>query len=69
MLNHTQRLIEETEDDNTSIVGIHPSFTDLITSMRSCYAIDDRLDKERTVFADTFDALRMNLSFYRMGDK
>jgi hypothetical protein len=65
MLNHTQRMIEETEDNGTAMVGIHPSFEDLITSMRSAYAVEDKLDKERTVFADTFDALRINLSWYR----
>lgn len=65
MLNHTQRMIEETEDDGTAMVGIHSQYTDLITSCRSAYAVEDKLDKERTVFADTFDALRMNLSWYR----
>ena len=65
MLNHTQRMIEETENDGTAMVGIHSQFEDLITSMRSTYAENDQLDKERTVHADTFDALRMNLSWYR----
>jgi hypothetical protein len=66
MLNHTQRMIEETADDGSAIVGVHPSFKDLITSCRSAYVIDnDVLDKDRTVSADTFDALRMNLSWYR----
>jgi hypothetical protein len=65
MLNHTQRMIQETEDDGTAMVGIHSSFTDLITSCRSAYAVEDKLDKERTVFADTFDSLLMNLSWYR----
>jgi hypothetical protein len=67
MLNHTQRMIEEQEqeDDGTALVGIHKQFEDLITSCRSAYAIEDKLDKERTVHVDTFDALRMNLQFYR----
>jgi hypothetical protein len=64
MLNHAQRMIEETEENGTAIVGIHSSFEDLITSCRSAYAVEDKLDKERTVHADTFDALRMNLSWY-----
>jgi hypothetical protein len=57
-------MMEETEDDGTAIVGINKQFEDLITSCHSAYAIEDKLDKERTVFADTFDALRMNLNFY-----
>ena len=44
---------------NSAILGIHPQFEDLITSCRSAYAIEDKLDKERTVFADTFDANRL----------
>jgi len=67
MLSHTRRIIEEQEDNGTALVGIHPSFEDLITSCRSAYATEDLLDKERTVFADTFDSLRMNLSYYRIG--
>jgi hypothetical protein len=65
MLNHTQRIISETEDDVTALVAIHPSFEDLITSCRSAYSTEDKLDKERTVHADTFDALRLNLSWYK----
>jgi hypothetical protein len=65
MLNHTQRMIEETEDDGSAIVGIHNSFGDLITSCRSSYVENERLNKERGVFADSFDALLMNLSYYR----
>jgi hypothetical protein len=64
MLNHTQRMIEFQEDDGTAIVGIH-KFEDLITSMRSAYAEGDKLDKTRGVFADSFDNLLMNLSWYR----
>jgi hypothetical protein len=64
MLNHTQRMLSEKEDDGTALVGIHKQFEDLITSCRSAYASNDVLDKERTVHADTFDALRMNLQYY-----
>src|SRR5215207_3754066 len=64
MLNHTQWIIQETEEDGSTLVGIHKSFEDLITACRSAYAIEDKLDKERTVHADTFDAL-LNLSWYK----
>jgi hypothetical protein len=59
-------MITEEEQDGSAIVGINCSFEDLITSCRSAYAVEDKLDKERAVFADTFDALRMNLSWYRL---
>ncbi|MDQ3840532.1 MAG: hypothetical protein M3297_14840 [Thermoproteota archaeon] len=65
MLNHTQRIISEKNEDGTALVGIHKQFEDLIISCRSAYAVEDKLDKERTVHADTFDALRLNLSYYR----
>jgi hypothetical protein len=65
MLNHTQRIIQETEDDGSALVAIHKQFNDLITSCRSAYSTEDKLDKERTVHADTFDALRLNLSWYK----
>ncbi len=61
-----QRIMEEIEDDGTALVAIHPSFEDLITSCRSAYAVEDKLDKkERTVHADTFDSLLLNLSWYK----
>lgn len=66
-LDHTQRMISEQEPDGSAIVGINGEhFKDLITSCRSAYAVEDKLDKERTVFCDTFDSLRMNLSWYRL---
>jgi hypothetical protein len=70
MLNHAQRMIEETEEteDNkeSALVAIHPSFQDLIDACRSAYAVENKLDKkERTVHADMFDALLLNLSWYK----
>ena len=69
MLNHTQRMLEEKEDDGSAIVGIHKQFEDLVTSCRSAYATEDKLDKERTVHSDTFDSLRLNLQYYKWSDK
>jgi hypothetical protein len=55
-------MLSERENDGGALVGIHKQFEDLTISCRSAYASDiDRLDKERTVHADTFDALRLNL--------
>jgi hypothetical protein len=58
-------MIEETEDGNTALLAIHPSFTDLIDSCRSAYAVNDKLDKDRTVHNDSFDSLLLNLSWYK----
>jgi hypothetical protein len=68
MMNHAQRMIEETEDDDngsTALLAIHPSFQDLIDSCRSAYAVNDKLDKDRTVHNDSFDSLLLNLSWYK----
>ena len=71
MLNHAQRMIEETEEDplsnneKSALVAIHPMFTDLIDACRSAYAVNKKLDKERTVHDDSFDSLLLNLSRYK----
>ena len=62
-------MIEEKDEDGTASFCIHKQFQDLITSCYSAYAVEDKLDKERTVHADTFDALRMNLQYYSWNDK
>jgi hypothetical protein len=57
--------MSEVEDDGSALVGIHKQFEDLIMACHSVYVVDsDKLDKERTVHADTFDSLRMNLQYY-----
>jgi hypothetical protein len=67
MLNHVQRMIEETEEDDNgaALVAIHSSFQDLIDSCRSAYAVNDKLNKDRTVHNDSFDSLLLNLSWYK----
>jgi hypothetical protein len=73
MLTHAQRMVEETEEDplnnndneKSALVAIHPSFTDLIDACRSAYAVEDKLDKERTIHNDSFDSLLLNLSWYK----
>jgi hypothetical protein len=70
MLNHAQRIIEFQEDDGTAVVGIdRDHFGDLITACRTAYAEGDKLLKDRGVFADSFDSLLMNLSFYKWSKK
>jgi hypothetical protein len=68
MLNHAQRMIEETEeeDDGSALLAIHSSFQDLIDSCRSAYTSgNDKLDKDRTVHNDSFDSMLLNLSYYK----
>ena len=65
MLTHSKWLIEETDDDGRALVAIDKRFDKLVTSMKTAQAIENRLDKEATVHDDLFDALRLNLSFYR----
>jgi hypothetical protein len=69
MTQHTQRMIQETDSDGSALVGIYKQFEDLIMACHSAYAIDDMLDKDRTVHADTFDCLRMNLQYYNWRSK
>jgi hypothetical protein len=75
MLNHAQRMIEETEEDplnneKSALLAIHPSYQDLIDSCRSAYTSgNDKLDKDRTVHNDSFDSMLLNLSYYRWSNK
>ncbi|CAN5540001.1 hypothetical protein BH18THE2_BH18THE2_28510 [soil metagenome] len=68
MLTHAKRIIEETEDSK-ALVAISKRYDKLITSLKTAQATENRLEKEATVYDDLFDALRLNLSFYRMENK
>ena len=65
MLQHTKWLLEETEDDGRSLIAIHPSFTKLITALRTAVAHEYKLQKEETSYDDILDAFRMALTFYK----
>lgn len=65
LLSHLKWLIEETDEDGKAMVGIDKRFEKVITSLRTAQAVENRLDKEATIHDDTFDSLRLNLSFYR----
>ena len=65
MLQHTQWLLEETEDDGSSLIAIHPSFEKLLTSLRTAVANEYKLDKEQTSYNDILDAFRLSLQFYK----
>ena len=65
MLQHTKWLLEETEDDGSSLIAIHTSFEKLLTSLRTAVANEYKLDKEQTSYNDILDAFRLSLAFYK----
>ena len=67
MLQHAKWLLEETEDDGSSLIAIHPTFEKLITSLRTAVANEYKLQKEETSYDDILDAFRLSLQFYKRG--
>ena len=65
MLQHTKWLLEETDEDGTSLIAIHPSFNKLLTALRTAVANEYRLDKEVTAFNDVLDSFRLSLQFFK----
>ena len=65
MLQHAKWLLEETEDDGSSLIAIHPTFEKLITSLRTAVANEYKLQKEETSYDDILDAFRLSLQFYK----
>jgi hypothetical protein len=64
MLQHTKWLLEETEEDGSSLIAIHPSFNKLLTAFRTDVAQEYKLQKEETSYDDVLDAFRLSLQFY-----
>jgi hypothetical protein len=65
MLQHAKWLLDEKEEDGSSLIAIHPSFEKLLTSLRTAVANEYRLDKEQTSYNDILDAFRLSLQFYK----
>jgi hypothetical protein len=65
MLQHSKWLVEETEEDGSSLIAIHPTFEKLITSLRTAVATEYKLRKEETSYSDILDAFRLSLQFYK----
>jgi hypothetical protein len=66
MLQHAKWLMEETEEDGTSLIAIDKDrFDKLITSLRTAVANEYKLDKEQTSYNDILDAFRLSLQFYK----
>jgi hypothetical protein len=65
MLQHTKWLLEEADEDGSSLVAIHSSFDKLLTALRTAVANEYKLDKIETSFHDILDAFRLSLQFYK----
>jgi hypothetical protein len=66
MLQHTKWLLEEREEDGSSLIAIHEErFNKLITALRTAVANEYKLDKEQTSYNDILDAFRLSLQFYK----
>ena len=65
MLQHAKWLLEETEEDGSSLVAIDKCYDKLLIALRTAVANEYKLDKEVTSFSDTLDAFRLSLIFYK----
>jgi hypothetical protein len=66
MLQHAKWLLEETDEDGSSLIAIHKErFDKLITALRTAVANEYKLDKTETSFSDLLDAFRLSLVFYK----
>ena len=66
MLQHAKWLMEETDEDGSSLISIHKDrFDKLVTALRTAVANEYKLDKEVSIFNDLLDAFRLSLSFYK----
>jgi hypothetical protein len=65
MLQHAKALLDETEEDGSSLIAIHPKFDKLLTGLRTAVANEYRLDKEQSSFNDLTDAFRLSLIFFK----
>ena len=69
MLAHAKWIMEETEEDGSSLIAIHPSFNKLLTALRTAVANEYKLSKEETAYNDILDAFRLSLQFYKRRSK
>jgi hypothetical protein len=66
MLQHAKWLMEETDEDGSSLIAIRKDeFYKLITGLRTAVANEYKLDKEQTSFNDIVAAFRLSLIFYK----
>jgi hypothetical protein len=66
MLQHTKWLLDEKEEDGSSLIQIdRERFHKLVTALRTAVANEYKLDKEQTTWNDILDAFRLALTFYK----
>jgi hypothetical protein len=65
MLQHCKWLLEEKDEDGSSLIAIHSSFDKLLTSLRTAVANEYKLAKQETSYDDILDAFRLSLTFYK----
>lgn len=66
ILSHLKYIVEEQDDeDGTAMLALDKRFEEVVTCLRTAQATEGLLSKQDTVFDDTFDSLRLNLSYYR----
>jgi hypothetical protein len=60
-----QWLLDERDEDGSSLIAIHPSFDKLLTALRTAVANEYKLDKQETSYDNILDAFRLSLIFYK----
>lgn len=65
MLQHIEWLLEEKDEDGSSLVAIHSRLDKLLTALRTAVANEYKLDKEQTSYNDILDAFTLSLQFYK----
>jgi hypothetical protein len=65
MLQHAKWLMEEIDEDGSSLIAIDKRFDKLLTGLRTAVANEYKLQKEETSYDDLVDAFRLSLQFYK----
>jgi hypothetical protein len=65
MLQHAKWLMDEVDNEGSSLVQIDGRFDKLLTSLRTAVANEWRLRKEETSYNDILDAFRLLLTFFK----
>jgi hypothetical protein len=70
MLQNVKWLLEEKDEDGSSLVAIHKErFHKLVTALRTAVANEYKLDKEQTSYNDIMDAFSLECTFYKRTKK
>jgi len=65
MLQHAKWLMEETDEDGSSLIAIDKRFDKLLTGLRTAVGNEYKLQKEETSYDDIVDAFRLALTFHK----